>query len=59
MATGDTRILDSLDPVHHEVNSMPVHSHHIYIYIYIYISVRSLVIEQFILEKELNGQSTR
>ena len=53
MAAGDTSILDPLDPVHHEVNSMPVYSHHVYI------SVRSPVIEQLILEKELNGQSTQ
>ena len=53
MAAGDACVLDPLDTMHHEVNSMPVHSHHVYK------SVRLPVIEQSVLEKEPDGQSTQ
>ena len=53
MAAGDAHVLDPLHSVHHEMNSMPVHSHHVYE------AVRSPVIgEQLILEKEPDCQST-
>ena len=46
MAAGDASVADSLDTLHHEMDSV-VHGHHVYK------SVRSPVIgEQFILEKE-------
>ena len=54
MAAGDAHVLDPLDPVHHEMNSMLVHSH------YVYTAIRSPVIgEQLVLEKEPDGQSTQ
>ena len=51
MAVGDACVLDPLDTVNHEMDSV-VHSHHVYK------SVRLPVIEQFILEKEPDGYST-
>ena len=53
MAAEDACVLDPLDTMHLEMNSMPVYSHHIYK------SVRSLVIEQLVLEKEPDSRSTR
>ena len=53
MAAGDAHVIDPLDPVHHEMNSMPVHSHHVYK------AVRSPVIEQIVVEKEPDSQSTQ
>ena len=53
VAAGDACVLDPLDTMHHEVNSILVHSHHVYK------SVRSLVVEQPVLEKEPDGQSTQ
>ena len=52
MAVGDAHALDPLDPVHHEMNSVPVRSYHVYK------SARLPVIEQLSLEKEPDGQST-
>ena len=52
MEAGDTYVLDPLDPVYHEMNSILVCSHHVYK------SARSPVIgEKLIMEKEPNGQS--
>ena len=54
MTAGDACVLDLLDLVHHEMNSMLVRSHHVYK------SVRSPVIgEQLVMEKEPDGQSRR
>ena len=54
MAAGDARVIDPLDPVHHEMNNIPVYSNHVYK------AVRSPVIgEQLIVEKEPDGQSTQ
>ena len=53
MAAGDAHVLDSLDPVRHEMNGVLVCSRHVYK------SVRSPVIEQLNLEKEPDGQSTQ
>ena len=50
MAAGDAHVLDPLDPVHHEMNTLLVCSHHVYK------SVRLPVIgEQLIPEKEPDG----
>ena len=46
MAAGNTRVVDLLDTVHHEIDSV-AHSHHVYK------SVWSPVKEQLIQEKEL------
>ena len=54
MAAGDARVLDPLDHVRYEMNSVLVCSHHVYK------SVRSPVIgKQLVLEKEPDGQSTQ
>ena len=53
MASGDARVVDLLDSVHYEMNSM-IRSRHVYK------SVRSPVItEQLILKKDPTCQSTR
>ena len=53
MGTGDARVADRLNTVHHEIQDSVVRSHHVYK------SVWSPVIEQLVLEKEIAGQSIR
>ena len=54
MAAGDAHVIDPVDPVHHEMNSMLVYSN------YVHKAVRLPVIgKQLVVEKEPDGQSTQ
>ena len=53
MAADDTRIVDLVDTVHHEINST-VRSHRVYKFVW-----SPAIGKQLILEKEPSGQSIR